>query len=243
MAVAGAMRDWRSVLSDRNPRGLLLRLALPAVLLGTGLGATLLSLPANAGAALPASFTRCAGSLTSDPGGKAAGEPNLLDYSFRCSTDITAYTVIVNRLKYNGSNIDDYSSTASVVFPTPYPADPAEAGQVSTTEGVNCGGVIPSDGINCYATNGSTGSIVSAGDFVQGSVDPADQYCAYLPKKAKPGTPAVPRAIVELVVTDDTGAEDGPFALAPKAGCKKVPATVPAPKKKAKPKAKAKSKK
>jgi hypothetical protein len=229
-------------LSDWKPRALMLRLALPAVLLGAGAGATLLSLPASAGAALPSSFTQCSGFLNSDSSGKSAGEPNLLDYTFNCSTDISSYSVIVDRIKGDGSTIDYFSPSANVVLPTPYALAPTLAGTVSTTEGVNCGGVLPSNGVNCFATNGTIGTVVSAGDSVEGSFDPTTQYCAYLPKGAKAGTPAVPRAIVELVVTDNTGAQDGPFELKPKKACAKVAAVVPAKKAKKTKKSKTKSK-
>jgi hypothetical protein len=220
-------------LSNWKPRALLVRLAIPALLLSAGTVATVLSVPTSAGAALPESNTQCSGSLAKDPGGKAAGEPNLLDYTFSCSNEISAYTLIINRLKSDGDNIDDFSPSANVVYPTPYPVDPSNAGTVSNTETVNCGGAIPSDGINCYGTSGSAGTEIGAGYLIEGSVDPTAQYCAYLPKGAKPGTPAVPRAIVEVVVTDSTGAQDGPFELKPTKACRKVPAVVP-PRKKSK---------
>ncbi len=228
-------------MSFSKPRGLLLRLALPAVLLSAGAGAVIMSLPGTATAALPESDTQCAGHLAGDPSGKSQGEPNLLDYTFSCSTNISAYTVIINRLNFDGNNIDDYSPSASVVLPTPYAVDPSAAGTISSTEAVNCGGAIPSDGINCYATNGSTITSVTAGDLIEGSVDPTEQYCSYLPKGAKAGTPAIPRATVEIVVTDNTGAQDGPFELKPTKACKKVAAVVPA--KKAKKKKKTTTKK
>jgi hypothetical protein len=225
-------------LSYWKPRALLLRLAIPAVLLSAAAAATALSLPATAGAALPESDTQCTGFLAKDPGGKAAGEPNLLDYTFDCSTPISAYTVLINRVTSDGDNIDDYSPNANVVYPTPYAIDPSQAGQVSSTVSINCGGAIPSDGINCYADNGTAQTDVSASDLIEGSVDPTSQYCSYLPKGAKPGTPAVPRAVVEVVVTDNTGAQDGPFELTPNTRCPKVAAVVPTPKKKTKPKKK-----
>jgi hypothetical protein len=221
-------------LSNWKPRALLLRLAIPAVLLSAGVTATVLSLPASAGAALPESDTQCTGSLAKDAGGKAAGEPNLLDYTFSCSTEISAYTLIINRVNTDGDNIDDYSPSANVVYPTPYPIDPSDAGTITSSVTVNCGGAIPSDGINCYGVSGSAGSDIGAYYLIEGSVDPTAQYCAYLPKGAKPGTPAVPRAIVEVVVTDSTGAQDGPFELKPTTACPKVAAVVPEPKKKPK---------
>jgi hypothetical protein len=217
-------------LSFPTPRGLLLRLALPAVLVASGAGALLLSSSSPASAALPESDTNCSGQIANDPGGKANDEPNLLDYTFSCDTDISAYTIIVSRLKDDQGNIDDYSPTANVVYPSPYSIDPALSGTVSGTEAVDCGGAIPSDGINCYATNGTVETVVSAGNLIEGSVDPVEQYCAFAPKGAKAGTATVPRAIVEIVVTDSTGAQDGPFELFKTKACAKVPAVVPAKK-------------
>jgi hypothetical protein len=207
-----------------------LRLALPAVLIASGAGVLVLSQTSTAAAALPESDTTCAGQIANDPSGKSNDEPNLLDYTFSCDTDISSYTIIVSRLKDDGGNIDDYSPTASVVYPSPYSIDPALSGTVSSTEAVDCGGAIPSDGINCYATNGTIETVVSAGNLIEGSVDPVEQYCAFEAKGAKPGTATVPRAIVEVVVTDNTGAQDGPFELTKTKACGKVPAVVPAKK-------------
>jgi hypothetical protein len=74
------------------------------------------ALPASAGAAAPtpASTTNCAGSLVSDPLARGSDEPNLLDYSFHCDGDITAYSVTVNRRPTDYDNIDDFSTTADV---------------------------------------------------------------------------------------------------------------------------------
>ena len=47
---------------------------------------------------------------------------------------------------------------------------------------------------------------------------------------------------LQLVVTDYTGAEDGPFNLGPAKACPKVPNVVPTPKVKSKPKPKPKKK-
>jgi hypothetical protein len=59
-------------------------------------------------------------------------------------------------------------------------------------------------------------------------------YCKFLPAHAKPGTPAVPQAIVQLIVTDVTGAQDGPFDLTLKTRCPSVANVVPTPKPKKK---------
>lgn len=203
-------------------RTLALRLALPALLLGGGgVGATLLTPPASA-AALPESATSCSGSLTSDPTGKSVDEPDLTDYSFYCDGGITAYSVTVDKVRSDGHNIDDYNPN-----PLVYSAG-SDLQTVSPTESVNCGGSSPSNGIDCYSLVGSTAGFIAPGDTIVGSVDLTSQYCASLPKGAKPGTPAVPRATVELIVTDSTGAEDGPFELRPTTACKSVPAVVPA---------------
>jgi hypothetical protein len=229
-------------LSHWKPRALLARLAIPAVLLSAGVAATVLSLPATAGAALPESDTQCSGFLANDPGGAASSEPNLLDYTFSCSTPISAYTLIISRVSNDGNNIDDYSPSANVVYPSPYAIDPNDSGTVSNSVTVNCGGAIPSDGINCYGVSGSSAADVPASFLVEGTVDPTAKYCSYLPPHAKPGTPAVARAIVEVVVTDNTGAQDGPFEITPNTACPKVPAVAPTPKPKKKPKPKPKPK-
>jgi hypothetical protein len=63
---------------------------------------------------------------------------------------------------------------------------------------------------------------VPSGDTVSGEFQLSAAYCSYIPKGAKDGTPAVPRAVVNLVVTDDSGAQDGPFELTPSFKCAKV---------------------
>ncbi len=207
-------------MSHWKPRTLLLRLVLPALLLGGGgVGAALLTLPASA-SALPESATQCSGWLTPDSSGRAVGEPDLIDYAFFCSTGITAYTIVVDRLPSDGDNVDDFN-------PSPNVFAAGTDGELSPTESVNCGGEIPSNGINCYSLVGATAGALTPGDEVEGGIDPTSEYCSYLPKGAKAGTPAVPRATVELIVTDNTGAEDGPFELHPTTACPKVPAVVP----------------
>jgi hypothetical protein len=210
------------------------RVVMPLAFLGAGLAASL-AVPAGAGAALvtPASLTGCYGGVSADATGAASGEPNLLDYSITCNTDISAYTVFVVRPQDAGSNIDQYASNPNVVYPSSFP-NPVLAGTIST-EGVNCEGVTPSDGVNCFAsTVGSDGKTtvlgtISAWYTTQGSIALDEPYCKYLRKGAKPGTAAVPGAVVEYVVTDDTGAEDGPFVLnLTGSKCPKVANAVPA---------------
>jgi hypothetical protein len=190
-----------------------------------------LVLVSSAGAATvtPSSNTSCAGHLTRDSSGASSGEPNLLDYTFQCDTPITAYTLVITRKAGDSNNIDDFSPTASVLEP--------DGVTPSSSVAFNCGGTIPGNGINC---NAGAGGVTVANDFVTGSFDPIDQYCKNLPKNAKPGTLAEAQADVELVVSDNTGAEDGPFTLGLKPGCKAVPNVAPTPKPKPKPKKKSK---
>lgn len=214
------------------------RLIAAVALLGAG-PAALIAEPGTAGAATaklvtPASLTSCYGGVRADGSGNALGEPNLLDYSITCNTDIEAYTVFVVRTQDAGNNIDEYAPNPNVIDPT--------TGSISS-EGVDCEGVSPSDGVNCYAqavgSDGKTPVLgaISAWYTTEGSIALDEPYCKYLPKGAKAGTAAVPGAVVEYVVTDYTGAEDGPFVLNLKGSkCPKVANVVPA--KSAKPKAK-----
>ena len=199
-----------------------------ATVLGAGVALATVAFTAVAGAATtpptPESLTVCGGTVSHDPTGAAASEPNLLDYKFSCNGAISAYTIIVDQPGDGGGAIDDYNPT-----PTVFEADGATP---STSESLTCEGTTPSNGINC---NAGAGGVLSAFDFADGSVDPIQPYCKHLPARAKPGTPAVPQALVQLVVTDSTGAEDGPFALRSAKACSKVPNFAP--------KVKAKSKK
>jgi hypothetical protein len=222
--------------SDRKLRSLGLRIVVPLAVLGSGSAAALMTLPTGAGAATlvtPASLTGCYGSLTADATGKRSGQPNLLDYSITCNTDISSYTVFVVRPQDADNNIQQFASNPSVIYPSTYPT-PGLAGTVSG-QGVNCEGVTPSDGVNGYAqaigSDGKTSVLgaISAFFTTQGSISLDEPYCKYLPKGAKPGTAAVPRAIVEYIVTDNTGAEDGPFVLTLRGStCPKVANAVPA---------------
>jgi hypothetical protein len=197
--------------------------ALPGVAAATATAAT--------APVTPASLTDCGGHVSADPGAKAASEPYLLDYRFSCDGTISAYTVIVDQEGDRGGAIDDFDPAPSVFQ--------ADGVTPSSTESVTCEGTTPSDGINC---NLGAGGALTAGYSVVGSVDPLQAYCKHLPttangKTAKPGTPAEPQARVQLVVTDATGAEDGPFNLGPVKACPRVPNVVPTAKaKKTKPK-------
>jgi hypothetical protein len=83
--------------------------------------------------------------------------------------------------------------------------------------------------VNC---NAGAGGSVDAGNTIQGSVDLIQAYCKALPAKAKPGTAAIPRANIQLVVTDNTGAQDGPFDLGLNRRCPPAPDVAPAAKSK-----------
>lgn len=188
---------------------------------------TTVAFTAVAGAATapptPESLTDCGGTVSHDPSGAAAGEPNLLDYKFACNSDISAYTIIVDQQGDSGGSIDDYNPSPSVFD--------SDGVTPNATESLTCEGTTPSDGINC---NAGAGGVLSVFDFAEGSVDPIQAYCKHLPAKARPGTPAVPQAVVQLVVTDSTGAEDGPFDLGPANRCPKVPNFAPRPSAKSK---------
>jgi hypothetical protein len=224
---------------SRNSLGALTR----AVLLSCGFALTACALPAAAGAAAtpvtPTSLTDCSGTVSPDSGGAAADEPNLLDYKFNCDGGITAYTVIAQQQgdSASGGTIDDYNSAPSVFE--------ADGVTPSATESVTCEGTTPSDGINCNL--GTFGKQLTNGYFAEGSVDLIGAYCKHLPTDAngksitKPGTLAIPKATVQLVVTDYTGAQDGPFTLGSTNKCPTVPNVVPKPKPKPKKKTKTKS--
>lgn len=220
-------------MSDRNRRSRALALRPALLALCSALSLCVLPAVASAAAPTPVSLTDCTGSIAPDSTGAAVGEPYLLDYSFSCDTDISAYTILVNRQAADDFNLDDYNSTPAVLE--------ADGVTPSPTESITCGGATPSDGVNC---NLGAGGVLTAGYFADGSVDPVEPYCKHLPSGAAPGTPAIPQAFVQLIVTDDTGAQDGPFALGLTARCPKVPNVVPTPKPKprAKPKAKTKTK-
>jgi len=211
-----------------------MRVVLPLAVLGAGSAAALSALPTAAGAATlvtPASMTGCSGSLQA--AGKSSAQSTQFNYSITCNTDISAYTVFVVRPQDADNNIQQYATNPNVIYPSTFPT-PGLAGTTSS-QGVDCEGVTPSDGVNCYAqaigSDGKTPVLgaISAFFTTQGSITLDEPYCKYLPKGAKPGTAAVPRAIVEFVVTDSTGAEDGPFALGLKGStCPKVANALPA---------------
>ena len=221
-----------------NPLGSLRR----ALLVSCAAALTACVLPAVSGAATmtPTSATDCGGTVSPDSSGPAADSPNLLDYKFSCDGGITAYTITVAQQGDSaiGGTIDDYNPSPSVFA--------ADGVTPSATESITCEGTTPSDGINC--NTGAQGSQLTDGYVVAGSVDPVGAYCRHLPLDSngkaitKPGTLAIPKATVQLIVTDYTGAQDGPFTLGSTAKCPSVPNVVPTPKTKAKTKTKSKTK-
>ena len=189
--------------------GLLMAALIPGVT-ATAAAATTTS-AATTPAAPPVPVTWCGGSLSlATP---TIDDPNLLNYKFHCDGQVTAYTVVVNRPGHLNDEIDDFATTASVF-------DPATGDQL-TTESFSCSGILPGSGINCYAGTGSSSTIWTN---VEGQLDTSDPFCANLPKGAKPGTKPEPGAVAQLVVTDPTGAEQGPFGLPITPACKRVKA-------------------
>jgi hypothetical protein len=166
-------------------------------------------LPAGAGAAAvtPQSGTTCYGSLKHDPTGASQEEPNLLDYKFLCDSTIVAYSIVVNRGAGRPETIDDFDPGPLVTQPD---------GSPSTTQSPGCSGTIPGNGFNC---NIGTGAQITDFNTVSGSFDLIDAYCAHYPPGAKGGTLREPQAQVQLIVTNFSGAQDGPFPLGLKPGC------------------------
>lgn len=234
-----------------------------AVSLGAVLTAGVVSLSgltasATASPTTPPSATQCSGTIKLDAGGPAAGNPNPYDYTFGCASainagatdpsgyswnfsgDIWSYTIVVTRRKDNGSNVTYEAPTANVL---------TNSGALDATQYVNCSSAVPGDGFSCSApgpgasvasdlangTNPAYLAYIPAGDTVSGGFSLAEGYCAFLPKGARPGTPAIPQATVELIVTDTNGVSEGPFQLYHTGKkCPKIPAVVPKPKTKAK---------
>lgn len=239
-------RKWSSSLSRR--------VAVQAALLMATGSAAVAALPSAALASptTPPSAVQCSGTIQPDSGGPAAGNPNPFDYSFSCaaalpgatdpsgyswafSGNIWSYTIVVTRRNDDGNNVTYEAPTANVL---------TGAGVVDSTQYVNCSSVVPSDGFGCSApgpgastaadlANGTSPPYtqsIPAGETVTGGFALTQRYCSFLPKKAKTGTPAVPQATVELIVTDTNGVSEGPFELTRVGKCPKVAARVPHPK-------------
>ena len=159
----------------------------------------------------PESSTLCSGTLNRAK--PTPDDPNLVNYKFNCNGGITAYTLIVFRTANDAGTIDDFNTNPLVVDTTGNP--------VSKTA-LACAGEIPGFGINCNA--GAGGSVPSP-DWSEGSFDLTEPFCANIPAGSKPGTKPDPAAVVELVVSDTTGAEDGPFRLRLSGKCPSPKAT------------------
>lgn len=162
-------------------------------------GGALLAQSAFAAAPTPESATQCGGILKRAK--PTPDDPNLLSYKFTCDWGITAYTLIVTRKANDDATVDDFASSVSVFDPT---------GNPLSTESFNCSGQIPGDGVNC---NAGAGGSMAAPNWAKGTIDTTDPYCPSIPKGSPAGTKPEPGAVVELVVSDTTGAEDGPFRL------------------------------
>lgn len=169
------------------------------VALALALFGCVLAQSALAATPAPESATLCGGTLKRAK--PTLDDPNLLNYKFNCNGGITAYTLIVLRKSNDFNTVDDFASSVSVFDPT---------GNPLSTASFNCTGEIPGDGINCNA--GAGGSMASP-DWAEGALDTTEPYCANIPPGSPTGTKPDPSAVVELVVSDTTGAEDGPFRL------------------------------
>jgi hypothetical protein len=189
-----------------------------------GVGVCMVPAASSAATITPASFTGCSGSLRTDPGSRKAREPGLLDYSFTCNSGISAYTILATQSGDFGSPIQDFAPAPLVLegdHVTPSP-----------TETVTCEGAQPSAGINC--NTGTYLSEITGGYYVEGSIQLGQSYCKHFPtpargKTLRPGTAAIATARVELIVTDWSGAQDGPFTLVRPTACPWVPNRVPEP--------------
>jgi hypothetical protein len=169
------------------------------IALASALSGCALAQTAVAAVPTPESATLCGGTLKRAK--PTADDPNLVNYKFNCNGGITAYTLIMLRKSNDFNTVDDYASSVSVFDPT---------GNPLSTASFSCSGQIPGDGINCNA--GAGGSMPSP-DWAEGSFDATEPYCPNIPAGSPAGTKPDPAAVVELVVSDSTGAEDGPFRL------------------------------
>ena len=169
------------------------------VALASALCGCVIAQSALAATPTPESATLCGGSLKRAK--PTPDDPNLLNYKFNCSGTITAYTLIVLRKANDFSTIDDFAASVPVLDPT---------GNPLSTVSFSCAGEIPGDGVNCNA--GAGGSMASP-NWAEGTIDTTEPYCPNLPPGSPAGAKPDPAAVVELVVSDSTGAEDGPFRL------------------------------
>lgn len=181
------------------------------IVLASVLSGCVLAQSAGAAVPTPESSTLCGGSLKRAK--PTLDDPNLVTYKFNCSGGITAYTLIVLRKPNDSGTVDDFASSVSVFDPT---------GNPLSTASFSCTGEIPGNGINCNA--GAGGSMASP-DWAEGTFDATEPYCPNIPAGSPAGTKPDPGAVVELVVSDSTGAEDGPFRLRLAGKCPAVHAT------------------
>ena len=162
-------------------------------------GVGLLTPAALAATPTPESATQCGGILKRAK--PSADDPNQLSYKFTCDWGVSAYTLIVTRKPNDDATIDDFASSVSVLDPT---------GNPLSTQSFGCFGGIPGNGINC---NAGAGGYMAAPNWAEGTIDLTEPYCANIPKGSPAGTKPDPSAVVQLIVSDTTGAEDGPFRL------------------------------
>ena len=167
--------------------------------LAFAVGVGLLTQSALAAVPTPESATHCGGVLNRAK--PTADDPNLVNYKFTCNWGVSAYTLIVSRKPNDDATIDDFASSVTVFDPT---------GNPLSTQSFSCFGQIPGNGINC---NAGAGGYMAAPNTAEGSFDLTEPYCANIPKGSPAGTKPDPSAVVQLVVSDTTGAEDGPFRL------------------------------
>jgi hypothetical protein len=165
--------------------------------------------------------SECVGDLA--PATPTSTDPHLLNYTFHCDGQVSAFTIIVSRPGQAYDEIDDFNVAANVVNPT--------TGVQSTTETFNCQGAIPGSGINCLTATAGTSS--DPWSHIEGDFDTTTPFCPTLPAHAKPGTKPSQGAVAYFVVSDPTGEQEGPwlFQMSPK--CPAVKA-VPKPKPKKK---------
>jgi hypothetical protein len=175
---------------------------------------------AHAATLPPESIANCYGTVAPSP---APGEPNLLTYKFHCDQRITAYTVVVTRNR-DYDTIDDFDVSPMAFLPDGTTPD--------TTVAWSCEGTTPSQSTNCNTGGGKT--YMGAWSYAVGTVDLTAPYCKFRPPGARPGSRAQPQALVQLVVSDVSGAEDGPFRLYYTRSCPSLPNRVAAKKKRSK---------
>jgi hypothetical protein len=200
-------------LPDRNIRRLALakwRMAVGAAALTSAVALAVAVLP-TAAQATPTGLVTCRGGLSKAT--PTAQDPNLLGYQFHCSADIESYSIIVNRGLNDFGTIDDFN-----VAPNVYNDQLTE---ISPTETVDCQATTtPGNAINCFALGSTTPQVVTAYNWTEGQIDTTDPFCGGLPKGAKATATPEPAADAQLIVTDNTGAEWGPFPLPLTPGCK-----------------------